>query len=146
MSKTILSRTLRKAAFSSLLLAGSALAAQASPAVSQPPSSNPTVASADRPADRTAADDLQKAMSALAKGNRRATRDLLERADTAMLNREVLDLGPSLRVDRPLPQTPLRQQIERAEAALHRSGVTANGEIRRALAAVDADMTPPHTT
>lgn len=146
MPKTILGRTLRKAAFSSLLLAGSALAAQASPAVSQPPSSKPTVPSADRPADRTAADDLEKAMSALAKGNRRATRDLLERADTAMLNREVLDLGSSLRIDRPLPQTPLRQKIEQAEAAIPGAPATTNGDIRRALAAVDADMKPPHTT
>jgi len=57
-----------------------------------------------------------------------------------------LDLGSSLRIDRPLPQTPLRQEIEQAEAAIPGAPATTNGDIRRALAAVDADMTPPHTT
>jgi hypothetical protein len=122
------------------------LAAQASPAVSQPVSSNANLTSADRPADRDAAKDLQNAQAALAKGDHRSARDFLERADTALLNREVIDLGPTLRTDHPLPETALRQKIESAEAAMHGSAGKANGAIKGALAAVDADMAPAHTS
>ena len=146
MSATILGRTLRNAALSGLFLGCSVLAAQASPVVSQPVSTNANVTSVDRLADRDAAKDIQNAQAALAKGDRHSARDFLERADTALLNREVIDLGSTLRIDHPMPETALRQKIESAEAAMHGSAGSANGAIKGAIAAVDADMAPAHTS
>jgi hypothetical protein len=137
MSATILGRTLRNAVLSGLFLGFSALAAQA--AQTAPPPSPIAAATADH----SAAADLQQALAALAKGDRHTARDLLERADTALLNREVLDLGTKLQIDHPLPATPLRQQIEQARADLHGpSTAKASGAMKNALAAIDADAAP----
>lgn len=142
MSATILGRTLRNALLSGLFLGFSALAAQAAPATSMSAPAS-TDLSADRAADHGAAADLQKALAALAKGDRHTARDLLERADTALLNREVLDLGTKLQIDHPLPATPLRQQVEQARADLHGpSTAKASGAMKNALAAIDADAAP----
>jgi hypothetical protein len=130
---------LRNALLSGLFLGCSALAAAAAP------TAPPTAAdlTADRAADHSAAADLQKALTVLAKGDRHAARELLERADTALLNREVLDLGATLQIDHPLPATPLRQQIEQARADLNGSSTAkARGDVKSALAAVDADAAP----
>ena len=140
MSATILGRTLRNAVLSGLFLGFSALAAQA--AQTAPPPSPIAAATADHAADHSAAADLQQALAALAKGDRHTARDLLERADTALLNREVLDLGTKLQIDHPLPATPLRQQIEQARADLHGSTTKASSAVKSALAAIDADAAP----
>jgi hypothetical protein len=145
MSATILGRTLRGALMSGLLLGLSAMALQAAPAASQPAPASVKPA-ADRAADQSAVDDLHKAMAALAKGERRAARDFLERADTALLNREVLDLGPSLRTGQPLPETPLRQQIKQAEAAAHGANAAAEKDaVNRAVSALEADAAHPQS-
>jgi hypothetical protein len=142
MPVTILGRTLRNALLSGLFLGCSALAAQAAPAA-PPPASAGADTTADRAADHSAGNDLRKALAALAKGDRRSARDLLERADTALLNREALDLGAALQIDHPLPETALRQQVEQARADLHGSSTAkASGAVKRALAAVDADAAP----
>ena len=146
MPATILGRTLHNALLSGLFLGCSAFAAAAAPAA-LPPASASTDATFDQAADHSAAADLQKALAALNKGDRHTARDLLERAETALLNRQVLDLGPSLQTDRPMPATPLRQQIEQARADLHGSSTAkASSAVKSALAAVDADTALPKSS
>lgn len=146
MPTTILGRSLSNALLSGLFLGCSAVAAEAAPTV-PPPAATGADITADRAADHSAAADLQRALTALASGDRHTARDLLERADTALLNREVLDLGATLQIDHPLPETPLRQQIEQARAGLHGTSMAAaSGAVKRALAAVDADAAPPKSS
>lgn len=81
----------------------------------------------DRQADTSARQNLNAAISRLSAGNRHQARDRLERAETALLNREVLDLGPKLDTSRPLPQTPAIAQIVNARTAL------ATGRVNQAI-------------
>ena len=135
MSPAFFGRALRHALLSGVLVASSAIAVRAEQAV--PQGADPA---ADRAADQAAIDDLQRAMAALDRHQWHRARDLLERADTALLNRQVLDLGPELRIDQPLPGTPLRQQIEQAEAALRSPDrAAAKDAVNRAMAALKAD-------
>lgn len=138
MSAKFLGWTLRNALLSSLVLGCSAVAVQASAATSPPAPAS--VDQADRAADRSAAGDLRDAMTALGRRDWRSARDFLERAETALLNREVLDLGPALRIDHPLPATTPIERIKHAEATLHGADrAKAADAIKEATSALDTD-------
>lgn len=83
-----------------------------------PATSSSTLNSSDRRADTDARHNLKAAISQIHKGERHAARDKLERAQTALLNRQSLDLGASLNPDQPLPQTQSMESIVKARAAL----------------------------
>lgn len=138
--------TVRSALLSSLVLVCSFAAAGAAP--SAPKSAEPSppdgaITAIEKAADRTAVQDLQQAVTMLKGNDRRAARDLFERAETALLNREVLDLGPALRVDQPLPATPAIQRIKQAEKGLQEARRTqAIDAAEQARAALAAELAP----
>jgi hypothetical protein len=95
-----------------LMTAGAANAAEAT-------------ASYNQQADNDARHDVQIASADLSAGKAHVGRDRLERAETALLNREVLDLGPALNTERPLPKTQAIAEIDQARAALDSRNIAA---------------------
>jgi hypothetical protein len=91
--------------------------ANASPA-QKLPAHHAVVSPSDKLADVDARHDLHVAIARLAADNWYVARDRLERAETALLNREVLDLGPALKIDQPLPKTAAMKDIDKARTAL----------------------------
>ncbi len=100
------------------ILAAVAAAIPLAVAQAAPASSQTALTSADQLADATSRHDLNAAITQLSTHHRRAARDRLERAETALLNREVLDLGAALKPNRPLPQTPAIASIVKARTEL----------------------------
>jgi hypothetical protein len=86
-------------------------------AVSLPASAAP-LGDFDRQASADARRDVQGALTQLTSHHWPAAIDRLERAETALLNRESLDLGAALTGDQPLPKTPAMAEIDAARAAL----------------------------
>jgi hypothetical protein len=82
------------------------------------PPAQVNLAAVNRQADSDAQRYVQIALSELSKGDAHVARDRLERAETALLNREAFDLGAGLKADQPLPKTPLMAEIDSARAAL----------------------------
>ncbi len=78
----------------------------------------PMMPSNDHRADDHARGYITIAMTDLSDHDQRAALDRLERAETALLNREAFDLGAGLDTAKPLPQTPAMTQIEMARTAL----------------------------
>lgn len=134
--------TARSALLSSVLLVGSWAAAAAAPPSSTPPSAA-SLTAADQAAGRAAADDLRRAITMMNRNDGRSARALLERAETALLNRESLDLGPALKIGQPLPATPALQGIKQAEKGLQESHrIQAIDAAKQALAALGAETAP----
>lgn len=96
------------------LTAGAAMAAESN----LPPAQQATVAAGDQLADADADRNLHRATSSMSAHNRRAARDRLERAETALLNRQVLDLGADLNPNEPIPRTAAMEDIVNARTAL----------------------------
>ncbi|HEX9462480.1 MAG TPA: hypothetical protein VGB82_07760 [Alphaproteobacteria bacterium] len=111
-------------AFAAVLLIGAG-AADAAPIASTAAASTEATASYDQQADNAARHDVQIASADLAAGKAPVGRDRLERAETALLNREVLDLGPALNTDRPLPKTQAIAELDQARAALDSHNIAA---------------------
>ena len=85
--------------------------------------------------------DLNKAIGDLSGRHFKIGRDRLERAETALLNREAVDLDGDLHGDKPLPATAPIDDIVKARAALDRHDLPqAMSGAKQALAAVDADL------
>ena len=72
----------------------------------------------DRQASVDAQRDVQGALTQLTSRHWPSALDRLERAETALLNRESLDLGAALTGNQPLPKTPAMVEIDAARAAL----------------------------
>jgi hypothetical protein len=73
---------------------------------------------ADRQAEQDARDALKMALTKLSHHAYRGAYDRLERAETALLNRESLHLGAALPIDKPLPITAVMQEIRDSRANL----------------------------
>jgi hypothetical protein len=96
-------------------------------------------ASADCGADMTAKADLNRAINALNRQHVKSGRNQLERAETALLNREAADLGETMA--RPLPTPPPIDDIVKARIDLEQRHVPqAVSDAKQAVAAVDADL------
>lgn len=72
----------------------------------------------DRQAAQDAQRDVQGALKQLSSRDFSSALNRLESAETALLNRESLDLGASLNADQPLPKTAVMVDIDAARAAL----------------------------
>lgn len=90
----------------------------------------------DRQASADAQRDVQGALTQLTSHHWPSALDRLERAETALLNREGLDLGAALTGDQPLPKTPAMAEIDAARAALA-SHDAAQARAKATLAAHD---------
>jgi hypothetical protein len=98
------------------------------------------VPSIDRAADMTAKSHLNVAIAALRGQHMKLARDHLERAETALLNREGIDLGTALKADQALPATGPIDYIVNARASLNQHDVpNAVREVRHALTAIDSE-------
>lgn len=96
----------------SLALAAGALLALSGPAYAE------ALSEADQQADRAAQQNVEQAMSQIDAQQWRAARESLEKAETALLNRESLDLGPALDASKPLPKTEAMKDIDAARLAV----------------------------
>jgi len=85
------------------------------------------VRTADKQADKDAARYLTSALVMLDRNPHQAF-DRIERAETALLNRVSLDLGPQIDISKPLPKTPALDKIDQSHNALAARDV---GEARR---------------
>lgn len=90
----------------------------------------------DRQASVDAQRDVQGALMQITARHWPSALDRLERAETALLNRESLDLGAALASDKPLPKTPAMAAIDAARAALA-SHDAAQARAKATLAAHD---------
>lgn len=129
-------------AFVAVLLIGAGAANAAPVANKTAPSAVPT-ASYGQQADKDARHDVQIASADLSAGKAYVGRDRLERAETALLNREVLDLGPALNTEQPLPKTPAMAEIDKARAALDSHDVAA---ARQMTPVIERDITQTAAT
>ena len=73
---------------------------------------------ADQRADQDAHDALKMALVKLSHHAYRSAYERLERAETVLLNRESLHLGADLQIGKPLPITPVMQEIRDSRANL----------------------------
>jgi hypothetical protein len=95
-----------------------ALAAGVLIGVASLPASAAPLGDFDRQASVDAQRDVQGALAQLTSRHWPSALDRLERAETALLNRESLDLGAALVGNQPLPKTPAMAEIDAARAAL----------------------------
>jgi hypothetical protein len=83
---------------------------------------------------KSARSDLTTAVKDMDAHRLRAARDELERAETALLNQQVLNLGPELNVNQPIPATPQITAIVQARQSLSKSNVqSAVADAHRAI-------------
>jgi hypothetical protein len=115
----------------SLALAAAALLALSAPAFAAP------LNEADLQADRDAQHHVEQSVVQLDAHHWRNARGALESAETALLNRESLDLGVSLDASRPLPKTDFMTEIDAARTALTSHDPT---RAREAAASVDQQI------
>lgn len=95
----------------------------------------------DRRADLHARHHMRDAMSELSADGRRAALDRLERAEGALLNRHVYDLGPSLKTDQPVPKTSLISDLDEARLAVLRQDAARARQIAARVAGrLDAEL------
>jgi hypothetical protein len=98
-----------------------------------------TAATADCSADAAARTDLNRAINALNRQHIKAGRNQLERAETALLNREAADLGDTMA--RPVPTTTPIDDIVKARSDLDQHHVPqAVSDAKQAVTALDADL------
>jgi hypothetical protein len=135
-----LSKSSRAALLSVGLLCLSIGAASAA-TVSKTSADTSFVPSADHGADMSAKADLGKAVAALTGQRVKVGRDRLERAETALLNREVIDLGTALKADQPLPASGPVTHIVNARASLDQHNVSqAVHEAKQAIMAINTEL------
>jgi hypothetical protein len=95
----------------------------------------------DRQAAQDAQRDVQGALKQLSSRHFPSALNGLESAETALLNRESLDLGTSLNADQPLPKTAVMTEIDAARAALAKhDAAAARANATQAAQDIGADI------